>query len=208
MQRSIALLAAPVALAVIALAGCGESGASSSEPAPAPAETASATDTAGGSSGSAADDDASGGAARPTTPAEAVTRESGRAVVRLTGDDNMQYNVGSFAVRPGEVVELVLAHVGEQSVEAMGHNVVVLKDPDASAMSFAIACQSEGGKIENDYLPKALRDRVLAHTDMLGGGEEDRVTFTAPEKPGKYPFVCTFPGHAPTMNGEMKVAGR
>ena len=31
-------------------------------------------------------------------------------------------------------------------------------------------------------------------------------SFTAPAEPGNYPYVCTFPGHAMSMNGVMRVA--
>ena len=32
-----------------------------------------------------------------------------------------------------------------------------------------------------------------------------RVVFRAPEEPGRYPYLCTFPGHWMVMNGEMFV---
>jgi hypothetical protein len=40
---------------------------------------------------------------------------------------------------------------------------------------------------------------------MLNPHEKDEIKFTAPTKPGIYPYVCTFPGHALTMRGVMKV---
>ncbi|MDE0837988.1 MAG: plastocyanin/azurin family copper-binding protein [Kiritimatiellae bacterium] len=39
---------------------------------------------------------------------------------------------------------------------------------------------------------------------MLGPGEEDVVTFTAPAA-GTYNYLCTFPGHYAVMNGVMTV---
>ena len=47
-------------------------------------------------------------------------------------------------------------------------------------------------------------DQVIAHTKLLGPGESDVIEFDAPA-PGTYPFVCTFPGHAPLMNGQLVV---
>jgi azurin len=35
---------------------------------------------------------------------------------------------------------------------------------------------------------------VLAHSQLLEGGQEETVTFTAPA-PGTYVYLCTFPGH-------------
>jgi hypothetical protein len=46
---------------------------------------------------------------------------------------------------------------------------------------------------------------VLQATRLLNGGETDRLNFTAPAKPGEYPYLCTFPGHFIRMYGVMLV---
>jgi azurin len=47
---------------------------------------------------------------------------------------------------------------------------------------------------------------VLAKTKLLGPGESDSVTFTAPGAPGAYDYICTFPEHyAGGMKGVMTV---
>lgn len=45
----------------------------------------------------------------------------------------------------------------------------------------------------------ALGPSVLAHTKLVDPKKSDTVEFVAPTKPGDYPFICTFPGHAMTM---------
>ena len=73
----------------------------------------------------------------------------------------------------------------------MGHNVVLLTggtDPDAFALLAMEAATTE-------YLPAAMKSRVIAATRLLGPGESDTVTFTAPSAPGSYVFLCSFPGH-------------
>jgi azurin len=55
-----------------------------------------------------------------------------------------------------------------------------------------------------EYLPKD-QSAILAHTKIVGGGESDTVTFTAPDKPGTYPFFCSFPGHFSMMKGKLIV---
>ncbi|MGE9268557.1 MAG: plastocyanin/azurin family copper-binding protein, partial [Verrucomicrobiales bacterium] len=59
---------------------------------------------------------------------------------------------------------------------------------------------------DNEYIPVAEADAaaILAHTKLLGPGEEDSITFTAPEA-GEYPYLCSFPGHFGVMNGVMTV---
>ena len=50
--------------------------------------------------------------------------------------------------------------------------------------------------VTTDYVPRATQgDKVLAATKLLGPKERDTVTFTAPTAPGRYEFVCSFPGH-------------
>ncbi len=46
---------------------------------------------------------------------------------------------------------------------------------------------------------------VLHATRLLNGGETERLSFTAPAKPGEYVYVCTFPGHWVRMYGVMLV---
>ncbi len=49
---------------------------------------------------------------------------------------------------------------------------------------------------------------VLHATRLINHEEIARLRFTAPTAEGKYPYVCTFPGHWRTMNGVMDVQGR
>jgi azurin len=57
-----------------------------------------------------------------------------------------------------------------------------------------------------DYIPPARKADMLAHTKLLGPKEKDSVTFQAPSEPGRYPFLCSFPGHYQVgMKGELIV---
>lgn len=132
----------------------------------------------------------------------ALVRQDGVAVVRMTSDDQMRFNIDSFTVQSGERVRLQLRHTGRKSAAVMGHNVVILKAGDIR--TFASRVGNHGGNEGNGYLPATLADQVLAHTKMLGGGETDEIEFIAPA-PGTYPFLCSFPGHFVTMSGQMIV---
>ena len=63
---------------------------------------------------------------------------------------------------------------------------------------------ASGGSATN-ALPKSLLGEVIAHTDVLGPGESESVTFQAPSEPGDYEYVCTFPGHFAMMRGVLLV---
>jgi azurin len=46
---------------------------------------------------------------------------------------------------------------------------------------------------------------VLFYTDMTNPNASSTIHFTAPDQPGTYPYLCTFPGHWMIMNGQLKV---
>jgi azurin len=125
--------------------------------------------------------------------------------LELTGNDQMQFSVKALEVTEGQKVTLSFKHIGQLPVVAMGHNVVILK-PGTELPAFAAKCApaKDQGYIPQDEESKAL---IIAHTKMLGGGESDEITFTAPA-PGAYPFLCTFPGHFAIMQGVLTVKAK
>ena len=130
----------------------------------------------------------------------AVEQKAG-VTITLTGNDMMKYNKSSFTVRAGQKVKLVLKNVGKLPKIAMGHNVVILKSNVDPAKFAAEALKFP----KQDYIPKTRKRNIVAHTKMIGGGETTSIVFTAPKKRGKYPYLCTFPGHFVLMKGVMVV---
>ena len=116
-------------------------------------------------------------------------------------DDLMSYSVSRMQVRAGELVRIVLRHEGRLPVESMGHNIVFLK-AGVDANAFALSAVTER---DNGYLPLNSEASVLAASELIGGGQETVVEFTAPG-PGTYTYVCTWPGHYLMMRGEMVVS--
>ena len=118
----------------------------------------------------------------------------------IEGNDQIQYNTKELRVSSScSEVTVTLKHVGQLAVNIMGHNWVLTTTPDFQAV--ATAGQSAGPP---DYVP-AGDARVIAHTDMIGGGQETSVTFAlgALEAGGDYTFFCSFPGHFVLMNGKF-----
>lgn len=135
-----------------------------------------------------------------STPVEETAAATGEVVdVSISGNDQMQYNKNEIRVKAGQTVRLTLNHVGEMSEKVMGHNWVLLKQgTDIPEFGSAAASASD-----NDYIPKGT-DKVIAHTEMIGGGESVTIEFQAPEK-GTYDFICSFPGHYALMKGKFIV---
>lgn len=127
------------------------------------------------------------------------------AKIEITGNDQMQFNVKAFEVKEGQKVVLSFKHIGQLPAVAMGHNVVILK-PGTAVPAFATKCAPAK---DTEYIPQdeESKAQIVAYTKMLGGGESDEITFTAPA-PGDYPFICSFPGHFAIMQGVMTVKAK
>ena len=123
--------------------------------------------------------------------------------VIISGNDAMQFDIKTFQAKPGESIQLTLNNVGSIPKIAMGHNWVLLKK-GADAIAFGQKVLASGGSATNP-LPKSLLGDVLAHTKLLGPGESETISFTAPTIAGDYEYVCTFPGHFAMMRGSMEV---
>lgn len=131
-----------------------------------------------------------------------AANEAPEGAVVITGNDQMQFGITEFTVAAGSEVTIVFDNIGRMPKEAMGHNLVVL-DKGVDINAFANASMRHAN---NEYVAPDYEDRVIAATKVLGPGESETITFTAPSEPGDYPFVCSFPGHTPAgMRGIMKV---
>ncbi|MEO1266746.1 MAG: azurin [Myxococcota bacterium] len=125
---------------------------------------------------------------------------SGTNTVTLGASDQMMYDTKKITVKGGQKVKLTLKHNGKMAKEAMGHNFVLLKK-DVDLQAFATKAMAAKA---TDYIPAEMKDAIVAHTKLLGGGQSDTITFDAPE-PGTYKFLCTFPGHYGLMQGDFVV---
>ncbi len=123
------------------------------------------------------------------------------AKIEISASDEMKFNTRSFEVTVGQKVTLIFKNTGKIPLAKMGHNLVILK-PDTQVITFATQCRDpKSGYLPTDPETKKL---VFAATKRLGGGESDTVYFI-PKEPGKYPFICTTPGHFSEMQGVMTV---
>lgn len=111
--------------------------------------------------------------------------------VYIEGYDQLRYSVEEISVNAGATVEITLKTVSTLPKSQMAHNWVLLKK-NSNVEKFVN--QSVEHKA-NDYIDPELTDQIIAYTGMLGGGAQESITFTAPQTPGDYIYVCTFPGH-------------
>lgn len=122
--------------------------------------------------------------------------------VTIEGTNSMRFSVEKIVVSPGEKITVKLVNNTTLPAAAMSHNWILLKQSAAPEAVDQAALQAK----DNGYVPKSKLDQIIAHTGLVAGGESDTVTFTAPTEPGKYMYICTFPGHfAAGMKGYLVV---
>ena len=111
----------------------------------------------------------------------------------------MKYDTAELLAAPGQPVRIIF-----ENGDDLPHNLVFCQPgTDTAAMSLKQMENAEAA-LKRNWLPDDKR--IWAHSKMLNPHEKQELVFTAPEKPGTYPYVCTFPGHALTMRGEMRIA--
>lgn len=129
-----------------------------------------------------------------------TTEEDGVVEITIESNDQMKYNLSEIRAKAGSTVVLTLVNVGTMPKDAMGHNWTLL---NAGIDHEEYASAAESAK-DNGYQVKGRESDVIAHTAILGPGETETLTFTAPAA-GTYKYVCTFPAHYGTMNGTLIV---
>jgi len=131
------------------------------------------------------------------------TAAAANCTIKLNGDDRMQFDQKEVTVSAScKTINIELAHTGKLPAAAMGHNVVVAATADVQAIN---AAGAKAGAAAG-YLAKDDA-KVLAATDMIGGGESTKTSFPASKLKagGDYTFFCSFPGHAALMKGKLVV---
>jgi azurin len=119
----------------------------------------------------------------------------------ISGNDAIQYDKKQLTITADcTQVELTLTHTGKLPAQSMGHDWVLVKAEDLSA----VASDGLTAGLANNYV-KPNDARVIAHTKVVGGGESASVTFatSALKKGQAYKYLCTFPGHNALMNGDF-----
>jgi putative heme-binding domain-containing protein len=139
----------------------------------------------------------------PLAEAKAARKELGELGVRVvrlsTLTDQMLYDKERIVVRAGKPAEVFF-----ENTDIMPHNfVVTLPGAMEEIGTLAEAQATQPGAAERQYVPAS--DKVLVKSRLLQPRESQKVAFTAPTKPGVYPYVCTYPGHWRRMYGAMYV---
>lgn len=122
-----------------------------------------------------------------------------RVLVLKTLHEQMLYDKTRLVVEAGKPVEIVF-----ENPDSMPHNFVITAPGAREEIGkLADAMPQEADEEGRLYVPKS--SKVLYGSKLVDAGASLKLSFTAPEAPGEYPFVCTFPGHWVRMFGTLVV---
>jgi putative heme-binding domain-containing protein len=119
--------------------------------------------------------------------------------IKIEAGKNLSYSTRSFTVRAGEPIQLIFINP-----DVVPHNWALIKPGTLSRVGDLVnRIIAEPDAATRHYIPRT--DDVLVHTDIVMPQDQFVIFFRAPTRPGRYPYLCTFPGHWMVMNGEMLV---
>ncbi|MBL9142610.1 MAG: hypothetical protein JNM99_02910 [Verrucomicrobiaceae bacterium] len=126
--------------------------------------------------------------------------QAGLQVVNVsTVPERMLFTNREFHVKAKAPVKLVF-----ENPDVTAHNLVLVQPGAADEVGLAgneMAKDASG--MAKGFIPD--NPKILHHTKLLNQGDSETLRFLAPERPGRYPYICTFPGHWLVMKGEMVV---
>ena len=111
----------------------------------------------------------------------------------------MKFAKESLTVKAGEMVSIL---INNNDPTQLMHNFVLVQPGTLDQVVEAATALGAGGLAVN-FLPES--EHIIAASPIVLPGKVFVLNMKAPEKPGKYPYVCTYPGHAILMRGVLTV---
>ncbi len=109
----------------------------------------------------------------------------------------LKFDQEKLEVAAGSKVKLIF-----NNDDDMLHNLVITLPNQADKVGLAAMKLGLDGE-EKAYIPDL--PEVLYHTSLLQPKTSESIYFIAPDKPGRYEIVCTFPGHYTVMRAVLEV---
>jgi putative heme-binding domain-containing protein len=136
--------------------------------------------------------------ARPV-PNPWKTKIASARSINLEAGKNLSFVPRTLTARPGEPIRLTFSNP-----DVVPHNWALIR-PGALARFGDLVNKivAEPDAVVRQYIPRS--GDLIAYTDIVGPQEQFSIFFRAPGEKGRYPFLCTFPGHWMVMNGELVV---
>jgi uncharacterized cupredoxin-like copper-binding protein/glucose/arabinose dehydrogenase len=131
-----------------------------------------------------------------TTQPASWTKGPDRTFVIATRP-GLKFDMDNIVVKAGSKIKLTF-----NNNDDMLHNFVITEPAQGNNVGqLAIGLGIRGER--QSFIPST--SKVLYYTLLLQPGKSETIYFYAPEKPGNYEFLCTYPGHYMIMRGIFKV---
>ena len=129
-----------------------------------------------------------------------ILGELGVRVIKIgTIFEKMSFDKDLVVVAAGKPVEFLL-----ENSDLMPHNFVIVQPGSLEEIGLQSEAQAQQPAFAlQHFVPSS--NKVLAKSTLLQPRDSQRISFTAPSKPGIYPYVCTYPGHWRRMYGALYV---
>jgi putative heme-binding domain-containing protein len=102
-------------------------------------------------------------------------------------------------VKAGKPVEFIF-----ENTDLMPHNLAIVQPGAMEEIGLAAEASAQApDAAARHYVPNS--SKVLMKSRLLQPRESEKISWTAPAKPGVYSFVCTYPGHWRRMYGALYV---
>ena len=140
---------------------------------------------------------------RPADESEkalSVLKDAGVLEIKIsTLPAKMLFDVDHITVAAGRAIAILF-----ENPDLMPHNIVIVKPGTIQKVGEAAdAMAKTADGFEKNFVPDMAE--VLFATPLVNSGKNFRLNFKAPDQPGEYPFICSFPGHWQVMKGILKV---
>jgi azurin len=109
----------------------------------------------------------------------------------------MMYDVKELTVKAGKKIKLTFANP-----DFMPHNILLVNNGKVDEIANKALVMGAKG-FETGFIPDS--PDIIWASKLLDNGKEQVIEFTAPAKPGDYPYMCSFPGHSILMRGMLHV---
>ncbi len=128
-----------------------------------------------------------------------ANKDLGDALTVQAVPGKMLFAPAELHAKAGSTVRIIF-----QNPDLMLHNLLILtpgSDDEIGALADQMAALPDG--LAKGFIPESKK--VLHATPLVQPQRQAELIFTAPSAPGRYPYICSFPGHWRIMRGVLVV---
>jgi len=127
------------------------------------------------------------------------TRLPDARMVRIESRENLQFSTRTLEATADEIIKLTFGNP-----DVVPHNWALIKPGSLEKIGdLTNRLVNDPDAFLRHYVPDS--QDVVCYTDIVEPKGEGAIYFRVPNEPGRYPYLCSFPGHWMVMNGELIV---